>query len=164
MAKRRDTSVRQPPKRARGIGFGILGALLTVTSLGSLLIGVNAIGYLMGAGEPVRITVTEDSVDTEEGGEFGAGYFEAEGERVYVTLPYVEKGETVTARKEVIQWLPTTKVITNKSHAKENLQFLIGFVVLGVPGVVILFGGWIFLTGRYTPKPKPFPAFGSRPK
>lgn len=165
MVRQRETAERQPPKRAKGIGFMIFGAVFSVMSLGCLLIGVNAVGYLMGAGTDVRVTVTESSVDSDEGGHAGSGYFEADGERVEVSLPYVEEGETVTARKSMIQWLPgSTTVITNTLDAKEDLQFLIGFLVLGAPGFIGGLGGWFFFTGRYKPGAQRVSLFGSRGK
>lgn len=144
--------VEEPPKRGRGVTFMVIAGFLGFLALVGLLAGVNAVLYFQGAGSAVEVTVTESSGDDED----GAGHYERDGEIVQVRLAYATEGETVRARLPVI-WMPVVgnPVYSGDTAAYEDLQLLIGVLMIGFLAVVLFkrgrghYTGAIRVTRRY---------------
>lgn len=142
--------MKPKPKPVKGGAIMLVGGLLALTALGLFVFGMNAVAYLLGAGEEVTVTVTESSYDggTSRTDEAGWGYYEQDGQRYEVFSSHMEAGEEIETRLPLIPLAfgSATGINANDDAAYADLTNFIGVAVVGVPGFIMLVGGWLIAT------------------
>lgn len=142
----------KPKRRHKVIGWVmiVVGAPLMVLMPWAFLgFEIDGIGYLVGGGEEITVTVTKSS-DGENHGDLGAnspgeGYYTFEGEREPVRVWGVENGEVVEARLRITSAPGEEDAMAYASWGTAFWDVVWGLVFMLA---CVVLGGTLFRMGR----------------